>query len=48
MITENKVTEVFGMVDKFCEFFDITTAKCKLKQLVRENISVIPLCQRQK
>jgi len=26
MITENKVTEIFGMEDKFCEFFDITRA----------------------
>lgn len=42
MITENKVTEIFGMEDKFCKFFDITTAKCKLKLLLRENISVIP------
>ena len=42
MIAENKVTEIFGMEDKFCKFFDITTAKCKLKLLLRENISVMP------
>ena len=36
MSTVNKVTEIFGMEDKFCEFFDITTAKCKLKQLVEK------------
>ena len=43
IITENKVTEIFGMVDNFCEFFDITTVKYKLKRLIRENIGVISL-----
>ena len=31
MITEDKVTEIFCMVDDFCKFFDAMTAKYTLK-----------------
>ena len=31
MITENKVTEIFCMVDDFCKFFDAMVAKYTLK-----------------
>ena len=30
-MTENKVTEIFYMVDDFCKFFDAMTAKYTLK-----------------
>ena len=31
MITEDKVTEIFCIVDDFCKFFDAMTAKYTLK-----------------
>ena len=31
MITEDKVTEIFCMVDDFCKFFDAMTTKYTLK-----------------
>ena len=31
MLTEDKVTEIFCIVDDFCKFFDAMTAKYTLK-----------------
>lgn len=34
MITEDKVTEIFSMIDDFCQFFDAMTAKYTLKSFI--------------
>lgn len=34
MITEDKVTEIFCMIDYFCEFFDAMIAKYTLKSFI--------------
>lgn len=39
MITEDKVTEIFCMIDDFCEFFDAMTAKYTLKSFIGGKLS---------
>ena len=37
MITEDKVTEIFCIVDDFCKFFDTIVAKYMLKPTGKRN-----------
>ena len=39
MITEDKATEIFCMVDDFCKFFDAMTAKIYAKTYRKKEIS---------
>lgn len=38
MITDDKVTEIFCMVDDFCKFFDVMSTKYTLKTIGKRNI----------
>ena len=48
MITEGKVTEICCMVDDFCKFFDVMTAKCTLKPTGQRKYHRNSMMQRQK
>lgn len=37
MITENKITEIFYIVDDFCKFYDALMAKYTFKVLKKRN-----------
>lgn len=48
MLTEDRVTEIFCIMDDFCKVFDVQMEKYTIKSNKNANIIVNPPCQRLK